>query len=55
MRRRIGDFFQSFHINLKNLAFMINGTPQIMLDTVDFYENLIQMPPPMCSVTSLGV
>ena len=41
-------------VNLKNLAFMINGTPQIMLNTVDFHENLVQMPPPMCSVTSLG-
>ena len=40
-------------VNLNNFAFMINGTPQIMLNTVDFYENLVQMPPPMCSVTSL--
>ena len=45
--------FVSFlcHIALENLAFMINDTPKIMGLTIDLYDDVIEVPPPICGAS----
>ncbi len=32
---------------LENLAFVVDGAPQVMLNPVDLHEDLVEMPTPM--------
>ena len=35
------------HKGFQDFAFVIDGTPEAVGDTVDLYENLVEVPPPV--------